>query len=103
LIELGKLVLEKKKFSVHFYFRYYRPLEKGYPLHLNKLKSPLTKTDLCQVRLELAQWFWRRKFLNDPIPFLHFCDYLPFEEDLQLVLYLNKTEFPSPKNNLYQV
>jgi hypothetical protein len=32
------------------------------------------------------QWFWRR-FLNDPIPFLHFCDYLPFEEDL--TLYLN--------------
>jgi hypothetical protein len=54
----------------------------------------------------LAQWFWRRIFLNDPIPgdpipYLHFCDYLPFEEDL--VLYLKKLEFPSSKDNLYQV
>jgi hypothetical protein len=24
------------------------------------------------------------RFLNDPTPFLHFCDYLPFEEDLAL-------------------
>ena len=31
----------------------------------------------------------------------HFCDYLPFEEDL--ALYLNNLEFPSPKNDLYQV
>jgi hypothetical protein len=31
--------------------------------------------------------------------FLHFCDYLPFEEDL--ALYLNKLEFPSPKDNMY--
>jgi hypothetical protein len=49
----------------------------------------------------LAQWFLRKRFLNDPAPFLHFCDYLPFEEDL--VLYLNKTEFPLPKDILYQV
>ena len=102
MIELGKLVLEKKDiFLVHFYSRYYLPLEKGYPLGLNKLESPSPKNDLCQVWLKLAQWFWRRRFLNDPTPFLHFCDYLPFEEDL--VLYLNKLEFPSPKDNLYQV
>jgi hypothetical protein len=31
----------------------------------------------------------------------HFYDYLPFEEDL--ALYLNKLEFPSPKDNVYQV
>jgi hypothetical protein len=30
---------------------------------------------LCQVWLKLVHWFWRRKFLNDPTPFLHFCDY----------------------------
>jgi hypothetical protein len=42
-----------------------------------------------------------KKILNDPIPFLHFCDYLPFEEDL--ALYLNKLEFPLPKDNLYEV
>jgi hypothetical protein len=50
--------------------------------------------DLCQVWLKLAQWFWRR-FLKDLNPFLHFCDYLPFENDL--ALHLNKLEFPTPK------
>jgi hypothetical protein len=57
--------------------------------------------DLCQVWLKLAQWFWKRRFLNDSTPFLHFCDYLPFEEDL--APYLNKLNFHSPKDNLYQV
>jgi hypothetical protein len=41
-----------------------------------------------------------KKKLNDPTPFLYFCDYLPFEEDL--ALYLNKLEFASPKDNLYK-
>jgi hypothetical protein len=76
-------------------------LEQGYPLCLYKLKSPTPKDDLCQVWLKLAKWFWRRRFLNDTTPFLHFCDYLPFKEDL--ALYLNKLEFPSSKDNLYQV
>jgi hypothetical protein len=90
-----------KFFSAFLLFRYYLPLGKGYPLGLYKLESPSPKNDLCQVWLKLAQWFCRRRFLNDPIPFLHFCDHLPFEEDL--VLYLNKLKFPSPKDNLYQV
>jgi hypothetical protein len=90
-----------KFFSAFLLFCYYLPLEKSYPLDLNKLESPSPKDDLCQVWLKLAKWFWRRRFLNDPTPFLHFCDYLPFEEDL--ALYLNKLEFPLPKNNLYQV
>jgi hypothetical protein len=75
-------------------------LERGNPLPLNKLESPPSKDDLCQVWLKLAQWFWRR-FLNNPTTVLHFCDYLTFEEDK--ALYLNKHEFPSPKDNLYQV
>ena len=87
------------KFSVYFDFRYYLPLEKGDPLPLNKLESPSPKDDLCQVWLKLAQWLWRGRFLNDPNRFLHFFDYLPFEEDL--ALYLNKLKFPSPKDNLY--
>jgi hypothetical protein len=68
---------------------------------MNKPESPLPKDDLWQVWLKLAQWFWRRRFLKDPAPFLHFCDYLPFGEDQ--AFYLNKLEFPSPKDNLYQV
>jgi hypothetical protein len=39
--------------------------------------------------------------LNDPILFLHVCDYLPFEE--MLALYLNKLEFPLGIDDLYQV
>jgi hypothetical protein len=90
-----------KNFSAFLLFRYYLPLERGYPLPLNKLKFSLHKDDLCQVWLKLDQWFWRRRLLNDPIPFLHFCYFLPFEEDLPL--YLNKLEFPSLKDNLFQV
>jgi hypothetical protein len=35
-------------------------LERGNPLHLNKLESPFSKDDLCHAWLKLAQWFWRR-------------------------------------------
>jgi hypothetical protein len=38
---------------------------------------------------------------DDPTQIIHFCDYLPFEGDL--ALYLNKLDFPSSKDNLYQV
>jgi hypothetical protein len=87
---------------VHFYsFAIISPWRRVIPFIWKKLESPLPKDDLCQVWLKLAQWFWRRRFLNDPTPFFHFCDYLPFEEDL--ALYLNKLEFPLPKDNLYQV
>jgi hypothetical protein len=41
---------------------------------------------------------WRKRFLNDPTPFLHFLDYLPFEEDM--TLYLNNLDFPLPKDDL---
>jgi hypothetical protein len=89
LIDFGVLVLEKKIlkiFCVFLLFRYYLPLERDYPLHLKTPESYLSKDDVYQVWLKLAQWFWGRRFLNDPIPFLHFCDYLPFEEDLALYL-----------------
>jgi hypothetical protein len=94
LIEFGLLVPEKKiskkkKIQCILLVCYYLPLERGNPLHLDKLESPLHKDDLCKVWLKLAQWFWRRIFLNDPTLFLHFCDYLPLEEDLDL--YLKKT------------
>jgi hypothetical protein len=41
-----------------------------------------------------------KKIIKCP-QFLHFCDYLPFEEDL--ALYLNKLNFPLSKDTLYQV
>jgi hypothetical protein len=39
-------------------------LEKGDPLHLNKLETHLPKDDLCQVWLKLAEWFWRRSRIS---------------------------------------
>jgi hypothetical protein len=90
-----------KIFSAFLLFCSYLPLEKGYPLRLKKFESPSPKDDLCQVWLKLAQWFWRRRFLNDPTSFLHFCDYLLLEEGL--ALYLIKLEFPSPKDDVSKV
>jgi hypothetical protein len=49
-----------KIFSAFSLFRYYLPLERGFPFSLNKLDSPSPKDDLCQVWLKLVQWFWRR-------------------------------------------
>ena len=66
--------------------------------HLNKLESPLPKDALCQVWLKLAQWFWRRRFLNLVNVFSLFRNYLPFEKGL--ALNLNKLESPSPKDAL---
>ena len=78
--------IKKNNCRVFFPFRYYLPLEKGDPLHLNRIESTSPKDDLCQIWLKLVQWFWRR-FLNDPTPFLHFCDYHHFEEDLAFSLF----------------
>ena len=46
---------------------------------MNKLESPSPKDVLCQVRLKLAQWFWRRffKFVN---VFLQYSNYLLLEK-----------------------
>jgi hypothetical protein len=103
LIEFGLLVLEKnlKKIQCIFTLSLLSPLGEGLSLSLNKLIFHISKNYFCQVWLKLAQWFYRSRFLNDPTPFLHFCDYLPFEEDL--ALYLNKLEFHSHKDNVYQV
>jgi hypothetical protein len=76
LIDFGMLVLEKifKNFSVFLLVYYYLLLEKGYPLHLNKLESPPSKDDLCQVWLNLGKcFFWRGPgplFAQTWIPFI---------------------------------
>ena len=83
------------------YFCNYLPLEKGGALHLNKFKSPLLKDALCQFWWKLAQWFWRRRFLNFFDVFSLFCNYLPLEKGV--ALHLNKLDSPLPKNTLCQV
>jgi hypothetical protein len=83
LIDFGLLVLEKKilkNFQCIFTLLLLSPFGKGLS---PSFESPSPKDDLCQVWLKLVQWFWRRRFSNHPTPFLHFCDYLPFEEDEQ--------------------
>jgi hypothetical protein len=68
-----------KIFNVFLLFCYYLPLEKGYPLLLNKLQSPSPKNDLCQVWLKLAQWFCRTRFSNDTIQFYSFVIISPLK------------------------
>jgi hypothetical protein len=93
LLVLEKKILKKNQCIVTLSLLF--PLEKGYPLCLNKPEFPIPKDDLCQVWLKLDQCFWRRRFLNESIPFLQFCDYLSFNE--YRALHLNKVEFPSSK------
>jgi hypothetical protein len=94
----GFIGLQNKTFKCIFTLSLLSLLGEGIYPSFKTLESSTSKDDLCQVWLELVQWFWRR-FLNDLTPFLHICDYLPSEEDLSL--YFHKLEFPSPKDNLY--
>ena len=60
--------------------------------------SPFTREALSQIWLKLAQWFWRRRFLNLSNVFLLFPNHLPMDKNT--VLHLNKLESPSPKDAL---
>ena len=56
--------------------------------HLKKVESPSPKDALCQDWLTLAQWFWRRRFLDFVNVFSPFRNYLPLEKGK--ALHLNK-------------
>jgi hypothetical protein len=74
------------KLSVQVYsFAIISPWSRAIPFIWTKPESPSPKDELCQVWLNLAQWFWKRRFLNDPPHFYIFCDYLPFEENQALI------------------
>jgi hypothetical protein len=45
---------------------------------LNKLEFPSHKDNMYQVWLNLACWFWRRRFLKIFSVVLLFCYYLPW-------------------------
>ena len=87
--------------NVFSLFHNYLPFGKGVVLHLKKLESPSPKVALCQVWLIMAQWFWRRSFLNFNNVFSLFHNYLPFGKGV--VLHFNKIESPSPRDTLCQV
>ena len=82
-------------------YRNYFPLEKGGALHLNNFESTSPKNALCQIWLNLAQWFLRRRYLNFVNVFSLFRNYLPLEKGA--ALHLNKFESPSPKDAFCQV
>ena len=64
-------------------FRNYLPLERP-----GQTRNPFDKGCLCQVWLKLAQWFWRRRFLNFDNVFLLFRNYLPLEKHGALPIYI---------------
>ena len=86
--------------NVFSLFHDYLPLEKGMALQQNKLEFPLSKDALYQVRLKLAQWFWRRRFLIILNMILHFRYYLPFEKGA--TLHLNNLDTPLTKDAVCQ-
>jgi hypothetical protein len=49
---------------------------------LNKLEFPSPKDNLYQVWLNLASWFWRRRFLKIFSVFLLFHYYLPWRRGI---------------------
>jgi hypothetical protein len=64
LIEIGLLFWRgfSKKCSVYIYssFCCYLTLDRDIALHLNNFESPFPNDDLCQIWLNLAQWFQKR-------------------------------------------
>ena len=65
LLEIDPVVLEKKIFlnviNVFSLFSFYHSLESALSPPFEQIETPLPKDALCQ---KLAQWFWRRRFLN---------------------------------------
>jgi hypothetical protein len=77
-------IATRKILLVAIYFTRYFSKLLAICKYFSLISSPaLPKDDFCQVWSKLAQWFWRRRFLNGPTPFLHFCDYLPFEANFR--------------------
>ena len=81
-------------------FRYNLPLEKSVVLLLSKHESQSSKDALWKIWLKLAQWFWRRSFLNFVSVFSLFRIYLPLEKGG--ALHLNKHEFLPPKDAFWR-
>ena len=69
--------------------------------YLNKLEFPSPKGALCQVWYKLAQWFWKRRFLNFIDVSLVLHNYLPLVKGM--AHQVNKLESSSPKDTLCHV
>jgi hypothetical protein len=58
-------------------------------------------TNLLHVNLSFSGPLVLEKIFKWPNPISYICNYLPFNFDEDLALYLNKLEFPSPQDDLY--
>jgi hypothetical protein len=100
----GSVVLEKKifKWTTRFlYFCDYLPFEEDLSHYANKLEFALPKDHFCQVWLNLAQWFWRRRFFfNFQCVFTLFL-LSPLGEGYTPSF--KQTWIPSPKDDLCEV
>ena len=94
------MFLEKKtfKFRQYIFTLLLSPLRKERGPSFEQTWIPFA---LYYVWLKLAKWFWRRRYLNLIYILSLFFFYLLLEKDM--VLHLDKLEFPSHKNSLYQV
>ena len=92
LILYGSVVLDKTIFfnyvNAFLLFHFNLPWQKGMALYLNKLESNSPMDDLCQVWLEMAQWFWSK---TDIIPSINCCSFV--------ILYSWKRVWPLFKQN----
>jgi uncharacterized protein (DUF1919 family) len=66
-------------------------------------QGTLNMSGSCLAYQDFSGLFVLEKIFNDPIlnVYVHFCTYLPFEENL--ALYLDNFEFPLHKHILHQV
>jgi hypothetical protein len=91
-LKLAKWFLEKKILKwphpIFTFFTFLRlsPLWREPDPLLNKLKFPSPKDSLYQVWLNLASWFWKRRFFKMFSVVLHICYYLPLERGYPLPL-----------------
>ena len=100
LILIFKTVMENRFFNFVNVFSLFA-FEKDVTLHWNKFEFPSPKNALCQVWLNVAQWFSRRRFSNFLHIFFLIPNYLPLEKGR--ALHLNKFKFTYPKDTLCQV
>ena len=101
LSEIGLLVLEKIFFNINtckYGFPYCGPSRPPGTMMLTILNLHYIRKLSCKYDLFWLSGSGEEDFEMTPS---HFCDYLPFEEDL--THNFNNLEFPLPKDDLYHV
>jgi hypothetical protein len=105
LIDFGLLFLEKKifkNFQRIFTLSLLSPLGDGLSPSFEQNLIPSFQGWFVPSLVKIGPVILEKTILKWPLPiFIYFFYYLPYEKDLALYLY--KLEFPSPKDNLYQV